>query len=198
MNRHLSHLALPLAGALALACGGSQTPTASDEAPSLNVVHDTLVVGFIGGDFHYTVFVGISLEDLIHHCSNPGRPGFNLPTWDELMVNRPNGSIKELLKAKQVDITVFDSPYFPIFADECDPLSSHHYTGAGAAHSTENDQTFTHPGALAATSQVRGTVTGEDGQVYRLLWTTHQVQTVEGGDHPAKFIDRIKLTPVPR
>ena len=128
MNRYFSQVALALAGTIALGCGGSQSPTATDELPSLNVVHDTLVIGFIGGDFHYTIFVGTSLEDLIHHCS-PGRPGFNLPTWDELLVNRPNGSIKELLKAKQLEVTVFEVGYFPVFADECDPLGARHFTG---------------------------------------------------------------------
>jgi hypothetical protein len=164
--------AAALTGALLLGCADEQspTPTADPTGPSLSAERGTAEFASAFADDRYSIVVGLTFEDVVGICEGRLPPP---PTWDQLTVTRPEGqddfreSIKQLTRAKDLPITIFEFSPFP-FGHECDLLGAPRLEGTGQAFIADNDVFLTHNGANAFNLRVTGTVTDESGQPYHL------------------------------
>jgi len=183
-----------LAGTLVLGCGEQQSPTAP-AAPlnpsfSAEVDRSPAPFGFaFGGDGRILV-IGLTIEDLLAICSN-NEP--NIDLLDQLAVTRPDQSIKLLLRGKDVNVFVLDSPT----SVPCDELLDvPRFTGTARVLYTDSDLDLSGHGADASMIQVTGTVTDESGQLYHLVALNHQV--VDPSNTSFDNFQKIRLTPIGR
>jgi hypothetical protein len=189
-------LRLPAAvitGVLMLGCddpSGVSTPETSP--PSFSVERSTVNSGFAFSDGRRIVFIGFTLEDMIGLCAGTG---FNNSEVNQLIVTRPDGSVKFLQQGKDVNVVVFDTTDF-----SCDALlAAPHFTGTGRVNATDNDLLLSGNRANASKVHFTGTVTDEGGQRWHVEAIGHQVLARGSTLDNLIFLNvvtRIHLTPV--
>jgi hypothetical protein len=178
-----------LATALALGCGDQQpstAPAADLPAPSLGVERGTAEFGFGFSDGRRTVFVGLTIEDMINICAGTEHTNDQL---NQLTVTRPDGSFKLLLRGEE-NVVVLEAVGLP-----CDNLLDvPRLTGTARVVVTDSDVDLTGHGADASMLHVTGTVTDESGQLYHLVALNHQV--VDPSNTSFDNFQKIRLTPI--
>ena len=121
--------------------------------------------------------------------------GFNNSEVHQLLVTRPDGSVKFLQRGKNVNVVVFDTTDF-----SCDALlAAPHLTGTGRVNATDNDLFLSGNRANASKVHFTGTVTDESGQKWHVEAIGHQViargSTLDNLIF-LNIVSRIHLTPV--
>jgi hypothetical protein len=157
-----------LACAFLFACDGPSGVTAPAQSSDLSfrAERDRINSGFAFGDGRRIVFIGFTLEDVAGLCAGTG---FNLSEVNHLIVIRPDGSLKEQQRGKNVNVVVFETSAFT-----CD-LSVPHLTGSGRLTTGDNDLLLSRNRANASMISFTGRVTDEVGQSWHLVAFGHQV-----------------------
>jgi hypothetical protein len=142
------------------------------------------------------VFFGLTVEGLTSiFCTGTD---FEPDQFDALHLLRPDGSLKEQFKGKDVNVVVVDGPAFDQFFCQ-NPLPVPTFTGTARIVINDNDFFVTGNRADASMVHVTGTVTDESGQLYHLVATSQQVLAP---GHPAPDVVvqhaevKIHLTPI--
>jgi hypothetical protein len=169
MHRAFANLMTVLTGALALGCGDPPRLTApTDPSLSATVDHSTLPSGFAFFDASRSVFIGFTIEDVIGLCAGNG---FTNNEVNQLLVLRPDGSVKFLQRERDMDVVVFETPIL-----SCpDLLAAPRFTGTGRLTATDGDLLLSGNRADASMVQLTGTVTDETGHRFHLVAIGHQV-----------------------
>jgi hypothetical protein len=187
-----------LASALALGCDDQSSPTAIDDTltPSLGatVTRGPEPFGFGFGNEQYSVYVGVTLEDLNSiYCTGSD---FDVDLVNGFHVFRPDSSRKDVLKG-DVNVVVVSAP--AVFTSFCDDPLPPTYTGTARLSITDSDFFVTGNRADASKLHLTGRVADESGQLYHLV--TAGAQVLAPG-HPAPDIVvqhitvQIHLTPI--
>jgi hypothetical protein len=165
---------LALASALALGCDDQSSPTATSDTPAASfdatVTRDPEPFGFGFGNEQYTVFIGLTVEDLISiFCTGSE---FDVDLVNGFHVFRPDGSRKDQLKG-DVNVVVVQAPTF--FTSFCDDSLPPTFTGTVRLSINDNDFFVTGNRGNASMVHLTGTVTDESGQRYHLTLSSQQV-----------------------
>jgi hypothetical protein len=186
-------LLLPtLAGALALGCADSQSPTgvaAGPTGPAFSVDRSTEPFGFAFRDDRFVLFLGLTLGDVFTLVCVGGQ--LDVEEVQALTVTRPDGSLKTLQRGR-LTLVALQLPG-PNFC--ADPTVA--FVGTGRVLYTDNDVFVTGNRANASQIQVNGTVTDASGQVYHL--TAINVTVRAPGEDPDDILNqntKIKLNPI--
>jgi hypothetical protein len=190
--RHPSLLLSTLAGALALGCGDSQSPTggaAVFTGPAFSVDRSTEPFGFAFADDSFVLFLGLALEDVVTAICVGGQ--VDVEEVQALTVTRPDGSLKTLQGGTLTLVAIeLAGPDFC-----ADPTVA--FVGTGRVLYTDNDVLVSGDRANASQIQVNGRVTDASGQVYHL--TAVNVTVRAPGEDPGDLLNqntKIKLNPM--
>jgi hypothetical protein len=163
-----------LASAFALGCDDQASPTALDDTPApsfgATVTRDPEPFGFGFGNEQYTIFIGLTVEDLTSiFCTGSE---FDVDIVNGFHVFRPDGSRKDQLKG-DVNVVVVRAPSF--FTSFCDDPLPPTFTGTARLSINDNDFFVTGNRADASMLHLTGRVTDESGRLYHLTVASSQV-----------------------
>ena len=196
-----------LAGALALGCVDKETPTdPAATAPSFRteqnpegagavVIHDeqgAIIFGYPDPAPGVTVLVGWTLAEAEHFCATGE---VTIGALTELLVNRPDGSLHQILHGAQIPLLIWEPaiPFIDPIAEFCGLLALPHLTGAAQVTTSDNDVFVSGNRADAAHSLVRGQATSETGERFRFSGSFHAV-ILRNGEQRVTL--EFKLTPI--
>ena len=165
-------------------------------SPSLEVVRGTNPYFCAFTNERYIVFVGLTVEDLLAFFRTGAE--FQRDELNQLLVIRPDGSIKEQFRGDDVSIVVRDRQLPGQF---CDDPSAVSYTGIGRVVGHDSDRDLLGHGADVVRIQVTATVASASDQQYHLTATAHDVLSPNSTWVNFIFLNQlvgIHLTPVGR
>jgi hypothetical protein len=192
--------------AFVLGCGEQPSPTSlADElpVPSLSVERGTAPVSSIGffgfHDLPFRLFIGVTVENLLDGVCT-GTP-FDTARVNQLVVTRPDGSMKQQLKGRVNVVVVKGVSGLQSFCE--DPSAASIYTGTARLLLNDSDVDLSGRGADAVQIHVVGTVSSENGRRYHLVGFNQGVVAPEftSTDNFFSFrhdVAKIKLTPLGR
>jgi hypothetical protein len=190
------HILPTLAGALALGCADSQSPTSFAAAPTdlaLSVERGTAPFGFAFADERYVLFIGLTVEDVTKAICTGG--SFDVDEVQALTVTRPSDESVKALQRGTLNVVAIELAG-PQFCD--DPLGVG-FAGTARVLYTDSDVFVSGNQADASQIQVTGTVTDASGQRYHL--TAINVRVIAPGSTAENPVDlntrtQIRLTPI--
>ncbi len=188
------HIPPALAGALALGCADSQSPTAiaaGPNSPASSIVErSTEPFGFAFADDRYVLFMGLTLENVITAVCVGSQ--VDVEEVQALTVTRPNdGSLKTLQRGTLTLVAIELSG--PDFC--ADPAVA--FVGTGRVLYTDNDVFVSGNRANASQIKVNGTMTDASGQAYHLTAVNVTVRAPgENQDDLLNQNTKIKLTSI--
>jgi hypothetical protein len=182
MRRSLSLLTAVFASALVLGCGEQPAPSepSAPPQPSFRTTNNpdgpgAFVFRFDGGfgfadaipNTEFSYLMGLTLEDLAHQCADEE---FSLGSFSDQQVLRPDESIHDLFRAKDLPLLAWNGGTLPFEFCSVPPFA----IGTAQMISTDNDVTFSGQRTDAFGFRIHGTATAlEGGQRYHLWQRLH-------------------------
>lgn len=171
-------------GALGLACNDDPTSPQPSAEPTFRTANNpngpgafvirfetTIGVEFVDPESDLTVIAGATLDQLAALCVGGD---FTFEPATEQLVFRPDGSIHQLLKAKNVTLLLFDVAFVDFCAVAPFAVGRGNFTG------TDNDLTVSRNRTNSFGFRLRGWVAEDSGERHRVLAKFHALITRSG------------------
>ena len=184
MFRSLTLTIVLVCGALGLACNNDPTSTQPSAGPTFRTANNpngpgafvirfetTIVILFDDPESDLTVVAGLALDQRAAFCAG-GDVTFEPAS--ERLVFRPDGSIHQLFKAKNVSLLLFDAAFVDICAVAPFAVGRGNFTG------TDNDLAVSGNRTNSFGFRLRGRVAEGSGERHHLLAKFHALITRSG------------------
>jgi hypothetical protein len=184
MFRSLTLMIVLVCGALGLACNNDPTSTQPPAGPTYRTANNpngpgacvirfetTLGLLFVDPASNRTVIAGLSLDQLAALCAGGN---FTFEPATEKRVFRPDGSIHQLFKAKNVTLLLYDVASVDFCAVAPFAVGRGNFTG------TDNDLTVSGNRTNSFGFRLRGRVAEDSGERHHMLAKFHALITRSG------------------
>lgn len=144
---------------------------------------------FFSAEGGLAMIIGWTFDELDLFCTTGE---ITIGSLRELLVTRPDGSVKASLHGTQIPLLVWQTEN----TDLCQVLDVPHLTGTGQFFASDNDFFVSGNRTESTVGGVHGQVVSEDGQRFRFTQEFHAVILRSGEVH--KFVLDLELTPIGR